>query len=208
MIPNGCRLFGKDHPENKGSERDKSNSSCSGRKGGRIAMPYHLDPRMPKPEECVQRYMIERWANVQPDKVFAIFADGERWTYADMHRLAIRAANALSALGVRQGERVLVWLPNSADCLRVWFGLNYLGAAFLPMSLADKGTLLQHAIGLAEARLAIVHADLHQRLAEVDVKTLREIVVLGGAARPIPGVTVHAADAFDSTDDRPPTLER
>ena len=25
-------------------------------------MGYHLDPRMPKPEQCVQRYMLERWA--------------------------------------------------------------------------------------------------------------------------------------------------
>jgi carnitine-CoA ligase len=171
-------------------------------------MSYHLDPRMPKPEQCVQRYMIERWARVQPDKTFAIFADGQQWTYADMHRLAIRAANSLRALGVRQGERVLVWLPNGPDCLRVWFGLNYLGAAFVPMNLAYKGNLLQHAIGLSEARLAIVHADLHQRLAEVDCKTLREVVVLDGPARPLPNLTVHMSDTFDTGDDTPPALER
>ena len=44
-------------------------------------MDYHLDPRMPRPDQCVQRYMIERWAREQPDKIFAIFADGEQWTY-------------------------------------------------------------------------------------------------------------------------------
>ena len=81
-------------------------------------MDYHLDARMPRPEQCVQRYMIERWAREQPDKLFAIFADGEQWTYGEMQANAIRTANALRALGVKQGERVLVWLPNSADCLR------------------------------------------------------------------------------------------
>ena len=75
-------------------------------------MDYHLDARMPRPEQCVQRYMIERWARQQPQKVFAIFADGERWTYAEMQSKAIRTANALRAFGVKQGERVLVWLPN------------------------------------------------------------------------------------------------
>ena len=100
----------------------------------RTIMDYHLDPRMPRPDQCVQRYMIERWAREQPDKTFAIFADGEQWTYGEMQACAIRTANALRALGVKQAERVLVWLPNTADCLRVWFGLNYLGAVFVPIN--------------------------------------------------------------------------
>src|SRR5207237_49247 len=84
-------------------------------------------PPTPRPERCIQRYMIERWAHEQPEKIFAIFPDGEQWTYSETARIAARAANALRALGVQQGERVVVWLPNNADCLRVWFGLNYLG---------------------------------------------------------------------------------
>jgi carnitine-CoA ligase len=64
-------------------------------------MDYHLDPRMPRPDQCVQRDMIERWARTQPKKTFAIFADGEQWTYAQTQALAVRTANALRALGVR-----------------------------------------------------------------------------------------------------------
>lgn len=66
------------------------------------------------------------------------------------------------------GDRVFVWLPNSADCLRVWFGLDRLGAVFVPLNLAYRGGLLKHALGLAEARLGIVHADLHRRLADIE----------------------------------------
>ena len=107
-------------------------------------MGYHLDPRMPKPEQCVQRYMLERWAAKQPDKVFAIYPDGTEWTYRETQQIASRTANALRALGVKQGERVLSWLPNGAECLRIWFGLNYLGAVFVPLNLAYRGGLLQH----------------------------------------------------------------
>jgi crotonobetaine/carnitine-CoA ligase len=32
---------------------------------------------MPAPEKCIQRYMLEKWAAAQPDKIFAIFQDGE-----------------------------------------------------------------------------------------------------------------------------------
>lgn len=171
-------------------------------------MGYHIDPRMPKPEQCIQRYMIERWAAEQPDKVFAIFPDGRQWTYAEMRRITIRTANALRKLGVRQGERVLVWLPNGPDCLRIWFGLNYLGAVFVPLNLAYRGTLLQHAVGLAEARLAVVHADLHRRLADIDRRTLRELVVLGGAAEPVGDLVMHPAEAMESDDGTPPVLDR
>jgi len=171
-------------------------------------MGYHLDPRMPKPEACVQRYMLERWAAKQPDKVFAVYPDGTTWTYAETQRIAIRTANALRSLGVQQGERVLVWMPNSADCLKIWFGLNYLGAVFVPLNLAYRGGLLQHALGLSEARLGVIHADLHQRLAEIERKHLREIVVLGGEAKPIAGMVVHPADVLESIDDTPLVLER
>ena len=171
-------------------------------------MGFHIDARMPSPEDCIQRYLLERRASQQPGKIFAVFADGEQWSYAETRQMAIRTANALRALGVRQGERVLVWLPNSADCLRVWFGLNYLGAVYVAINLAYRGKLLQHTVALSEARLAIVHADLQQRLAEIDCRQLEEIVVLGGEPAPIDRLSARPACALSSDDETPPALDR
>jgi carnitine-CoA ligase len=171
-------------------------------------MAQRLDPRMPRRDQCVQRYMFDRLALSQPDKVFANFADGTEWTYFQTREIAIRTAHAFRRLGIRQGDRVLVWLPNSADSLRVWFGLNYLGAVFSPINLAYKGNLLQHALNISEARLAVVHADLHQRLDEIERKYLREVVVVGGPFRPLEGLMAHGADALESDDVDPPVLER
>ncbi len=171
-------------------------------------MTHHLDPRMPAPEACIQRLMLEHWASVQPDKIFAVFADGSTWTYAEALDVTVRTANALRALGVRQGERVMVWLPTSADCLRVWFGLNYLGAVFVPLNLAYRGNLLQHALTLSEARIGIVHAELHERLGDIDCKQLETIVVLGGEAQPVKALKVLPGATLESTDTNPPALER
>lgn len=171
-------------------------------------MGYHIDPRMPAPKDCIQRYMLEHWAAVQPDKIFVIFADGTSWTYAETLKQAVTTANALTALGVRQGEQVLCWLPNSADCLRVWFGLNQLGAVFVPINLAYRGNLLAHAIKLSEARLGIIHADLHQRLEDVEQAQLEEIVVLGGEGLPVEGLVVHQSDRLTSDDVSSPVLQR
>ena len=171
-------------------------------------MAHHLDPRMPGPQQCIQRYILEHWATVQPDKIFALFPDGSSWTYGEANRIAIRTANALRALGVRQGERVLAWLPNGADGLRAWFGLNYLGAVFVPLNLFYRGGLLRHALALSEARLAIVHADLYPRLAEIDHPTLREVIVIDGEGAAIDGLKTHAAAVLDLGDETPPELER
>jgi carnitine-CoA ligase len=171
-------------------------------------MAQRLDPRMPEPDACVQRYMLNRLARTQPDKVFANFADGKEWTYAQTREVAIRCANALRRLGVKQGDRVVVWLPNGADCLRVWFGLNYLGAVFVPMNLAYKGRLLEHMLNLSEARLGVIHADLFGRLREVERRRLREVVTLGGEVEPIEGVVTHDAAALQCEDVAPPALER
>lgn len=171
-------------------------------------MTDHLDPRMPDAETCVQRLMIERWADRQPDRPFAIFAqDDMAWSYREMRDIAARTANALRELGVKRGDRVVSWLPNTADALRIWFGLNMLGAAFVPINLSYRGSLLRHTLSLSEARLAIVHADLHQRLAEIDGTCLEEIVVLGGVGQPVDGLTVRQADALDSDDATMPRLD-
>ena len=128
----------------------------------------NIDPRMPPIDEIVLRNVLERQARERPDKVFAIFEDGTRWTYRQTWETALRTANALRQLGVKQDDTVVCWLPNGPDALRVWFGLNCLGAVVVPINLAYRGRLLEHVIRNAAATLIIVHADLALRLDEID----------------------------------------
>jgi crotonobetaine/carnitine-CoA ligase len=152
------------------------------------------------------RPVLERRAAETPDKVFARFADGTQWTYRQTLDIARRTAAGLHALGVGQGDKVLSWLPNGPDAIRVWFGLNMLGAVYVPINLAYRGGLLGHVVENSDARLIVAHADLFGRLADVDRARLRQAVVLGGTAAEVPGIEVHppAALAPDATD-LPPT---
>lgn len=168
-----------------------------------------LDPRMPPLDHCVLREVLERQARERPDQVFLALADGTAWTYRETRERVLRTANALRRLGVAQDDRVLMWLPNGADALRVWFALNYLGAVYVPINLAYRGRLLEHVIRNAGARLMIAHVDLHNRLADVAFAELRQVVVLGGAAAlDIPELQNLGADALDSDDTSLPVLER
>ncbi|HEX4812240.1 MAG TPA: benzoate-CoA ligase family protein [Nonomuraea sp.] len=51
-----------------------------------------------------------------------------RISYADLRTLANRAGNALRALGVRRGDRVLIAASDSAEFVATWYGAQRIGA--------------------------------------------------------------------------------
>ncbi|GII02087.1 benzoate-CoA ligase family protein [Planobispora takensis] len=49
-------------------------------------------------------------------------------SYADLRSLAARAGNALRALGVRRGDRVLICLSDGPEFVATWYGAQLIGA--------------------------------------------------------------------------------
>src|SRR5437868_8715786 len=145
--------------------------------GERSPMSQWFDPRVPAADACVLRPLLDRHAAATPDKVFARFADGTEWTYRQTQAIARRTAIGLSELGVAQGDKVLSWLPNGPDAIRVWFGLNYLGAVYVPINLAYRGGLLAHVVANSDAKLLVAPAVLVGGLAVVDRAARAEDVV-------------------------------
>ena len=162
--------------------------------------------RIPSPDECVLRPVLEKWAASQPDKVYLSQGAGREVTYREMRDLSARTAAGLHRLGVRQGQTVVVWLPNGLDCLRVWFGINWLGATYVPINTAYKGRLLEHVLDNAGADLIVVHADLAARLTEVDTATLRTAVVVGGDPMTLGDLQVESAATLDAPESMLPPL--
>jgi len=162
------------------------------------------DKRVPASEDCVLREVLERRAAQTPDKIFAIFADGMRWTYRQTLQIARQAALGFQRLGVQQGENVLSWLPNGPDAIRVWFGLNYIGAVYVPVNLAYRGRILEHVVDNSDAALIVAHADLYGRLADIDRAKLKQAVVIGGAPAAMSGMATHDPDALSPSGEPAP----
>jgi crotonobetaine/carnitine-CoA ligase len=152
-------------------------------------------PTFPTRDEAVLRYVLDRRAAEDPHKVFAVFHDGPTWTRAEVRDRVRRCAASLEQLGVRQGDHVVVWLPNGPDVLVYFFAVNYLGAVFVPMNTAYRGGVLGHALRISDARLAIIDAPLAARLRDVEDRgRLEQVVTVGGRSEPLPGLTVLGAD--------------
>lgn len=165
-----------------------------------------LDPRMPLPDRCVLPRILDRHAADTPDRIFAVFADGELWSYAQTRTQALRLAGGLKALGVRRHDKVLIWLPNGKLALRAWFGTNYIGAVSVAINTAYRGDLLEHVVCNSDATVAICHEDLVDRLLEISNPGALQTVISSPAAAAslhqefaARGIVLQSFDCLDST---------
>lgn len=171
-------------------------------------MAHTLDPRMPAPENCVLPLILQRHAEATPDRVFAVFSDGTKWSYARMRREALTLAAGLAGQGVGRSDKVLIWLPNGKEALTSWFGTNHLGAVSVAINTAYKGHLLQHVVINSDARIAICHGDLVGRLLDIEDRgQLRVVATHGDAAAELAqafaerGIDLLPLDALDGDPD-------
>ncbi len=66
----------------------------------------------------------------------ALVTPSGRWSYAELDRLANRAAHAMTALGVRAGDRVAGALPNDLDVILAFHGAMRVGAVWVGVNRA------------------------------------------------------------------------
>jgi crotonobetaine/carnitine-CoA ligase len=147
-----------------------------------MAAAAHSDPRVLDRNTCVLRYLIDDWAQKQPDKVYAIFEDGGCWTYAELRELVISKAAGLQKLDVKRGDHVAVWMANGREALIAFYAINYIGAVFVPFNTAYRGAILEHVLANSDAELLIAHAGLLDRLDGINTAAISKIVTLGKLA--------------------------
>src|SRR5581483_9960291 len=120
---------------------------------------YVGDPGVPSSLPAVLRARAE----LTPDAPFLTF-DGERRTYAQALTAAEQTAAALASLGVKGGDKVATFLPNSTEILDMWFGSSLLGAVFVPVNTGLKGDGLRYIVEHSEAAFIAVDAPLLETL--------------------------------------------
>jgi amino acid adenylation domain-containing protein len=101
--------------------------------------------------------LLERAAARCPDQV-ALVCDGQRLTYAAVDALANRCANALRAQGVRRGDRVVIWCPNSVEAVVAIFGALKAGGVFVMVNETTKPDRLAYVVRNSRARVVIAQA--------------------------------------------------
>jgi long-chain acyl-CoA synthetase len=94
----------------------------------------------------------------------------ESWTYGKLAKVAFRLAHELEQRGVRTGDRVLLWGPNSAEWIAAFWGCLLRGAVAVPI---DDGATPDFAARVAhETSAKLLFASSGKPALELGIPTL------------------------------------
>ncbi len=125
--------------------------------------------------------LLDRTAEKYGDKT-AIYFDDQRITYRQLQASVNRVANGLKKLGVEEGDRVMMRMPNIPPILVCNFAVIKIGAVSLPTSVLFARTEIAHVANVAEAKVLIVAATMLGEVEAVrsELESVKTIVVVGG----------------------------
>lgn len=138
--------------------------------------------------------VLERLTWSQPDEVAILgwpgaFAD-ERFaslTYREADDLANQVAHALAARGFEPGDRVLLLCENSVEAYLTKLGVAKAGMVAMPLNPNLAPDVVEHLIGMAAPKGAIVDAECWGRAEAVFARTglpVLTTITIGGDAVP------------------------
>ena len=113
------------------------------------------DPRQGNRLNAVEHFLgtsaLERHATRT-----ALICGSESISYAELASRVARAANALRALGVARGERVLLLMRDTPEFVAAWLGTIHAGAVAIALNTKLSESEYRHIRADSGARLAIV----------------------------------------------------
>ena len=112
-----------------------------------------------------------------PDAIAWDFLDTTS-TYRELLAAIDRCADALAALGLRRGERMLISMPTSPQGVIAFYAANKLGAVpalIHPLSTAPE---IEHYLNASGARIALTLDAFYERFAPLEPKLPLETLIL------------------------------
>ena len=138
--------------------------------------PAHAPRHLWVPETHLYRN-VEVAAMRFPRKPFVIFYDTQI-TYADFQRETEQVAAYLQQrLGVRKGNRVLLYMQNSPQFMVAYYGILRADAVVVPVNPMNLTQELRHYVRDSGARVAFAAQDLLPRMQPLLAEGLAHIVV-------------------------------
>lgn len=141
-------------------------------------------------------YLVDRQVEAGLGQQTAVIGAAGSLSYAELADEVARTAGALSALGVRPEERVMLLMLDGPSMLAAILGAMRIGAIAVPVSTMLTGAELGGLLADSRARVLLLSVELASVAAEaVSVsKEVTHVVVDGPAAAPEPGL--EAPDTF------------
>jgi long-chain acyl-CoA synthetase len=76
---------------------------------------------------------FDRMSELYPDRTAVLYL-GERFSYAHLRDLSERFAGSLAEMGIRKGDRVMIYISNCIQWVIAFLGIQKIGAVIVPVS--------------------------------------------------------------------------
>jgi long-chain acyl-CoA synthetase len=145
-------------------------------------VPFHIDyPPVPL------FYLLEESAKKYPDSPCTIFK-GAKITYKEMDELTDRLAAGLAELGVKKGDRVGVFIPNTPQFVMAYFAILKAGGVVVATNPLYSGREIEHQVNDAGLEIMIVMSNFYNLVKEVQPKTKIKKVIVTNIKETLPPV--------------------
>src|SRR3954451_15736943 len=112
----------------------------------------------------------------------AIFAAGERVTFADLQRRTNRIGHALRAAGVEAGDRVVMRFLNNGQFVATWLAVQKIGAVGVSTMPMLRARELAYVVNDSEARVAVCQHELLEERAKARVALDHPVTIVPARA--------------------------
>jgi fatty-acyl-CoA synthase len=132
-------------------------------------------------------WWVQRWNELHPEKI-AIFFEGRKITYRELHGRANRVSCWLQSLGIEKGDRVAVMMRNCPEFIDIYLACARLGAIFVPINFRLTGPELTYILKNAQPRLFVFGKAFRQSVCELKLhheKPHMALACLGSGKDPV-----------------------
>jgi long-chain acyl-CoA synthetase len=122
-------------------------------------------------------HLLEESARKYPDSPCTIFK-GEVITYRQMDELTNRLAAGLADLGVKKGDRVGIFMPNTPQFVQAYFAVLKAGGVVVATNPLYKQNEIEHQVNDAGIEIMLVMSNFYNLIKQVQPKTkIRKLIV-------------------------------
>ena len=140
----------------------------------------HYDEGVPRTIDYPQVpifHFLEESAQKYPNSPCTLFK-GARISFREMDEITNRLAAGLASLGVKKGDRVGIFIPNTPQFVMAYFAILKLGAIVVATNSLYTGREIEHQVNDAGIEVMVVMSNFYNILKEVQPKThIRTLVV-------------------------------
>ena len=119
--------------------------------------------------------------------------DTKKFTYYELYRAVNRFANALRSLGIKKGDRVVLYMPPLPETMISILAVAKIGAVHSMVFAGFSAKALRERIQDAEAKLVITADGFYRNGRPANVKNLVDKALVGGCESVDTVVVVHRA---------------